>query len=191
MPSASPWRAGGVQRETKPTPTENDAPARPRRKPAARSCVKLLASGTSRHAPATTSWRTAITARPPKRSPSTPIGSRASDPSSTGVAIRRPVALPESPSVSRKRGASAPISPQAAKQTAKEVVASASCRFVALPPAASRPARSLTPGSSASSPAYYRAWLRRHGAPARATQAAIELRAKTHLIACSFSSCHG
>ena len=135
---------------------------------AARRLRESVGGGTSRHGPATTSRSTANTARPPNRSAACPSVAGRAIRGAPGVAIRRPVALPVRSSVSRKRGANAPTSPQAAKQTAKEVVASASCRFVALPPAASRPARSLTPGSSASSPAYYRAWLRRHGAPARA-----------------------
>ncbi len=107
----------------------------------------MSVSGTSRQAPATTSCSTAITARPPKRSPSVPIGSRASDPRSTGVAISRPVAVSVSPSASRKRGARAPISPQAAKQTANEAVASASCRFVARSTAGSDDSLTRTPST--------------------------------------------
>src|SRR6478672_4129377 len=81
--------------------------------------------GTSQAGTATSSIRTVKTLRPPKRSASMPTGSRASEPRRTGIATRSAVCVALRPNISRKRGAKAETSPQAAKQTANDRVPSA------------------------------------------------------------------
>ena len=73
-------------------------------------------------------------ARPPKRSVSMPMGSRASDPSRTGTATRSAVWDAVSRYSSAKTDASPPMRPQAANEIVNEIVASVSAR---VPPLAS------------------------------------------------------
>src|SRR5205809_5644196 len=67
------------------------------------------------------------TTRPPKRSVSMPMGMRASEPRSTGTATSNAVCVAVNANRARNLGAKALISPQAAKQTVNEIVASARC----------------------------------------------------------------
>ena len=71
--------------------------------------------------------RTEKTSRPPNRSVSVPINSLASDPSKTGTAISKAVWVAFRWRTSRKRGANALTSPQAANETVRDIVPSASC----------------------------------------------------------------
>src|SRR5437667_6008670 len=71
----------------------------------------------------------AKTVLPPKRSASIPVTMRSKAPRRTGTATRNAVCVAVRWKVSRKRGANALISPQAAKQMAKETVPRANCRF--------------------------------------------------------------
>src|SRR5579859_317989 len=71
----------------------------------------------------------AKTVLPPKRSASIPVTMRSKAPRKTGTATRNAVCVAVRWNVSRKRGANALISPQAAKQIAKETVPRVNCRF--------------------------------------------------------------
>jgi hypothetical protein len=82
----------------------------------------VCASGVRNTGMETTSISAVNTALPPSRSASMPMGSRANDPRSTGTATRSAAWVAERWSVSRNRGAKAAINPQAAKQTANEIV---------------------------------------------------------------------
>ena len=65
---------------------------------------------------------------PPNRSANIPAGTLPNAPSNTGTAIIRLLALADRPYVCAKVGASAPINPHTANETAKDVVERKSAR---------------------------------------------------------------
>ena len=88
MPSANPWRSALNQPETKGTPTANEAPATPRRKPTHSSAQYALAYPKSTAGRAEDASSSEKTSRPPSRSVAIPRGTRASEPSTTGIAVK-------------------------------------------------------------------------------------------------------
>ena len=114
MPSANPWRSAAYQPFTNGTPTANEAPANPSRKP--KTIIVANESWNSASA-ISGSGVYAISAvktiRPPWRSASQPSGIRISEPSSTGTATIVEVWTSESPSSSCRSGPSGPSSAHA------------------------------------------------------------------------------
>ena len=125
-PSAKPRRAGGYQPETSGTPTANEVPPMPRKKPAATSAGYESCTYASTSTGTTVARLTAGNiSRAPKRSVSAPMGMRPTDPTTTGTATRNDWAVKLSPSRSLMPGASGLSSAQAQKQIRKPAVARA------------------------------------------------------------------